>query len=288
MMEEHYSKPGLVVEHAPLWDHRIAFLHSFEIVAREPTEKLRNEVYPLYIKAREGFMDSEGVVITEHERDGVLMSVTSALGTPFEDYGQLSRVGVPGGHPEAKLQERLELYRALTGWAEEYHLSPQYWERSGNWFLDRVVAALEAWYYGSVAISKFSLVSGMGYSTAPATASFSVNISIPVKWHLDKENKRTFKERVKKEAEKKAGQEVDRFYAAILEEAEKRGFTKPEARQDYERDMGWLIAFQCFGKPYEDLAYDPSSPDQDIKPPTISKAITRRALDIALVLRTKT
>lgn len=277
------SKPGMVVEDAPFWQHRIAFLRSFEDFAQVAANELRDEIYPLYKHARSAFAGDFGIVIREAKSGHTHSGLSFAVNTPFALFHTvgLETFSEP---PELMQEERLNLQNNLIMWSDKWNLSPQHWLEADEWFLDRVMIALEDWYQTADKDKPLDLVSGLGYETRKAPAGWNLKIERHFDWELTSEDKASFKKRVTEEIAREIAKRIDESYPMLIAELKQRGFTQPERRNDYERDMGWLVEFQCLEKTWEQLA-DTLPPDKSLD--AVRKAVERRAKDIGLTLRTK-
>ena len=278
------SKPTLVASHVPLWQHRYGFFTSFAETALSAVDDLRTNIYPLYREARDAFPrgTSLGFAFEEFEEGDQQICITYASHTTFYLYRTLSsRVWM--GEEVPKLEERLHLQRELLSWAEKYRLSPRYWSRSGAWFLNQTVNALEDWFHRADESTPLSVV--MSHNTLPAPVTFDFRLkSLSFEWNLHEESVADLKKRIKKEVNAEVDEVVDTVAAKAIPAYEEKGFTKPERRRELKRDMGWLIKFQCFQKTYEKLAETaPLKMDLD----SVRKAVERRADDVALIPWTK-
>lgn len=278
------SKPEVVVRDAPLWQHRVAFLQSFEDLAELATNELRRETYPLYIEARSAFKGDPGIVMRETKSGYTHSGVSFAVNTPFVLFSTLSR-DIFSESPNLKREECLYIQDKLLAWSNKWYLSPQYWLDADEWFLDRVMAALEDWYRASNSDKPLDLVSGLGFEDRKAQAGWNLKIQRHFDWELTNEDKTSFKKRVINEVAKEISDRIDANYPTLINDLRQKGFTPPENRRDYERDMRWLVSFQCLKMTWEELA-ETLPPDKGLD--AVRKAVERRAKDIGLTLRTKT
>ncbi len=284
-MAKRHSKPELVVRRAPMWNHRTAFSKSFAEVAKCAIDELLNNIYPIYQKAREGFAESFGIIENEQVKGESHVLISTGVYTPFSLFDQIAREHGPDGEQEANLEKRKELKATLLTWAERHYVSPRFWSTSNTWFLDRTLGSLSSLYsFPEKTDFRRELAAG-GYVTYPAEANVPIQIDRSFKWTLTKESKHFFKKRVKSEIGKMVDSQLEEIYAREMDRFLRGGFAKPERRQDYGRDMGWLVRHQCLKRSYEEIA-DTAPPDITLD--AVRKVLERRAEDIKLILWTKT
>ncbi len=284
MAKKAYPKQHLVLRDTSFWHHRIEFLKSFENEATQAVAELRDEVFAQYAEVRRHFTGIFGIAMRELERGGVFANYTFAMKTPFALFHTLTLQDQETTEPkDHKLLERIALSKTLLKWSEKWKLSPMYWQ-GDEWFLDRVMVNLATWYHAPEKGKPILLWSGLAWQRPEAKVEIRVAVQEALTWDLVNEDKATFKKRMLQEIDQGLDNQLDKIYAQLIESAEKAGFTRPERRHDYARDMGWLVRYHCLGKSWEELA-ELLPPEKSMD--TVRKAVERRARDVELTLRTK-
>lgn len=284
MSKKAYPKQHLVLRDTSFWHHRIEFLKSFENEAAQAIAELRDEIFAQYAEVRSHFTGVPGIAIREVQRGSVFANPTFAMKTPFALFHTLTLQDHETTEPkDYKLLERIAFRKSLLDWAEKWNLSPRYWQ-GDEWFLDRVMVNLATWYHAPEKGKPILLWSGLSWQSPKAEVEIGVTVQETLKWDLVNEDKATFKKRMLQKVERELDNQLDKIYSQIMESAEKAGFTRPERRHDYARDMAWLVRHQCFGESWEELA-ELLPPDKSMD--TVRKAVERRARDVELTLWTK-
>ena len=228
--------------------------------------ELRQDIFPCYSKVRKHFATEFGIVKRAVKDEVSFILVSHAVNTPFALFHTLTRNDL--GKPSLlKLKERAKLSDTLLAWSEQWRLSPRFWQND-EWFLDVVVKTLESWY--QFPDHDTQLTTGLGYESRKAESNVCIKNKRQFLWDLTSEGRADFKKRVIEEIAKEISTQVDAIYPELLEKWTKQGFSKSESRRTYERDMSWLVAYQCFGKTWDELAKT-LPPDKSLD--TVRKAV---------------
>lgn len=274
--------PELVAYRRPMWKHRNAFLQAFALTAQEALRELQ-EIFPLYATIREDVKGECGIVFNEQDKGDVQTTIMTVVRSPLMMYFLLdSRTNIDGS-PCPKVDERKSLKSKLMEWADRYNVSPQNWSAANTWFLDRVLLAFDYW-YSFPEIDRTQAMINEIYTVHKASAEVPIHIQHSATWMLTDESKRDFKNRIKREIEKIVNDQLDHNCQQWVDHYMQKGFAKPERRQYYTRDMNWLVSYHCLGDDYATVAERSEQDDVD----SVRKAITRRAKDICLIVRTNT